>query len=131
MAFLDYQPLEGSITSLIQELHRHEGGYVHGDLRDTNFFVRDDGKHFVLLDFDWAGPVHKTHYPMHVNRQDIRRPECAGDWKEIVPQHDLDMLTYLFHPELGDLEEKTQERPAAKRPCMSSSISSESSMDVF
>jgi hypothetical protein len=29
------------------------------------------------------------------------------------------------------LEEKTQERPAAKRPCMSSSISSESSMDVF
>ncbi|KAG1895096.1 uncharacterized protein F5891DRAFT_984546 [Suillus fuscotomentosus] len=72
ISVLDRQPLKETITSLIRELHNHNDGYVHGDLRDTNFLVQDD-KHFMLLDFDWAGPIQKTHYPMYVNQKDIRR----------------------------------------------------------
>ncbi|KAG2100178.1 uncharacterized protein F5147DRAFT_813356 [Suillus discolor] len=101
-------PLKDAITSLIRELHDHNDGYVHGDLRDTNFVVRDD-KHFMLLDFDWAGPIWKTHYPMYVNQKDIRRPDGASDGQKIVAEHDLDMLNYLFHPEQDDSRE-----PAAK-----------------
>jgi hypothetical protein len=63
----------------------------------------------MLLDFDWAGPIQKTHYPMYVNREDIRRPDGAWDGQKIVAEHDLDMLSYLFHPE-QDVRE-----PAAKR----------------
>ncbi|KAG1841079.1 hypothetical protein C8R48DRAFT_556815, partial [Suillus tomentosus] len=69
----------------------HNDGYVHGNLRDTNFVVRDD-KHFMLLNFDWAGPIQKTHYPMYVNRKDIQRPDSVWDGQKIVAEHDLDML---------------------------------------
>ncbi|OAX42202.1 hypothetical protein K503DRAFT_653645, partial [Rhizopogon vinicolor AM-OR11-026] len=69
----------------------HEYGYVHGDLRDINLFTREDKKHFMLLDFDWAGPIGSTRYPMHVNWQQVRRPEGA-DWELISKAHDLEML---------------------------------------
>jgi hypothetical protein len=94
MDYQDRRPLEGPITSFIHELH--EGGYVHGDLRDTNLFAGLDGK-FMLLDFDWAGPITKTFYPMHVNRYDVNRPDGANDGMEITVDHDLDMLTPIFH----------------------------------
>ncbi|KAG1795761.1 uncharacterized protein HD556DRAFT_1535720 [Suillus plorans] len=104
-------PLEEVITSLIRELHDYNDGYVHGDLRDTNFVVGDN-KHFMLLDFDWAGPIHKTHYFMHVNRKDIRRPDGVSDGEKIVAEHDLDILNYLFHPEQDGQDRR---EPAAKR----------------
>lgn len=106
----DRQPLKEAITSLIRELHN--AGYVHGDLRDANFVVGDN-KHFMLLDFDWAGLMQTTYYPMYVNRQDIRRPDGASDGEKIVAEHDLDMLNYMFHPEQDGRE------PAAKRRRMS------------
>ncbi|KAG2357039.1 hypothetical protein BDR07DRAFT_1363618 [Suillus spraguei] len=106
IAVLDRQPLKEAITSLIEGLH--EAGYVHGDLCDTNFVVGDH-KQFMLLDFDWAGPIQNTYYPMLVNRRDIRRPDGALDGQKIVPQHDLDMLDYLFNSEQNGQE------PAAKR----------------
>jgi RIO-like serine/threonine protein kinase len=65
VAYQDRLPLEKPITSFIHNLH--EGGYVHGDIRDINLFVGLDGK-FMLLDFDWAGPITMTFYPIHVNR---------------------------------------------------------------
>jgi hypothetical protein len=102
--------LEGVITSFIRELHNY--GYVHGDLRDANFFVRDD--HFMLLDFDWSGPIDQTYYPARVNYWEVRRPDGARDGKKILVEHDLSMLKYLFHPE-QTLEEITKEEPAAKR----------------
>jgi RIO-like serine/threonine protein kinase len=91
------QPLKEAITSFIQELHSYNDGYVHGNLRDTNFVVKDN-KHFVLLDFDWARPIQKTSDPMHVNGTDIRRPDGAWDGEKIAVEHDLEMLNYLFHP---------------------------------
>ncbi|KAG1796018.1 uncharacterized protein HD556DRAFT_1471426, partial [Suillus plorans] len=81
MAVMDRQPLKEAITSLIQELHKD--GYVHGDLRDANFVVRNN-QDFMLLDFDWAGLKQETHYPMHVNRKDIRRPDDAWDGQKIT-----------------------------------------------
>ncbi|KAG1723465.1 uncharacterized protein EDB91DRAFT_1255616 [Suillus paluster] len=69
MAVLDRQPLKEAISSLIKKLHAD--GYVHGDLRDMNFVVRDNNKDFMLLDFNWAGLTEKAHYPMYVNRKDI------------------------------------------------------------
>ncbi|KAG2064387.1 hypothetical protein BDR04DRAFT_1035400 [Suillus decipiens] len=106
IAISDRQPLKEAITSLIQGLHKH--GYVHGDLRDTNFVVGEN-KSFMLLDFDWAGPIQEIYYPILVNRRDVRRPVGALDGEKIVPQHDLDMLGYIFGSEQDDRE------PAAKR----------------
>lgn len=79
-------------SPLFHELHNHDGGHVHGDLRETSFFVRDEK--FLLLSFDWAGPVGKSYYPIHAYRQSkgICRPDGARGGMEIVPQHDLDIL---------------------------------------
>ncbi|KAG1779904.1 hypothetical protein EV702DRAFT_965107, partial [Suillus placidus] len=108
MAVLDRQPLKEAITSLIEELHNYNGGYVHGDLRDTNFFVGDN-KGFMLLDFDWAGPIGKARYPAYLNRS-IRRPDGARDGEKIVAKHDLDMLRYIFHTEEDDRETAAKRR---------------------
>jgi hypothetical protein len=108
-AVLDRLPLKEAITSLIEELHNYNGGYVHGDLRDTNLFVGDN-QDFMLLDFDWAGPIEKARYPIHVNRNDIRRPDGALDGEKIVAKHDLDMLKDLFHIEEDSRETATKRR---------------------
>ncbi|KAG2055286.1 hypothetical protein BDR06DRAFT_934328 [Suillus hirtellus] len=96
MAVVDRQPLKEAITSLIQQLH--DEGYVHGDLRDANFVVKDN-KDFMLLDFDWAGPKQETNYPIRVNRTDIRRPDDARDGQKITTEHDLEMLNLIFDPD--------------------------------
>jgi len=97
---LDLKPLEEAVTALIDDLHNE--GYVHGDLRDVNLFVRHDAqdktKDFMLIDFDWAGEVHKTCYPRLVNREMVRRPSGTQDGMAILKDHDLEMLHFLFHP---------------------------------
>ncbi|KAG1748849.1 uncharacterized protein EDB91DRAFT_1334340 [Suillus paluster] len=121
MAVSDRQPLKEAITSLIKKLHAV--GYVHGDLRDMNFAVRDNNKDFMLLDFNWAGLTEKARYPMYVNRKDIRRPDGASDGEKIMAEHDLDMLKYLFHTQEDDRE------MAAKRRRISTG--EESAMDIL
>ncbi|KAG1795979.1 uncharacterized protein HD556DRAFT_1526449 [Suillus plorans] len=96
IAVVDRQPLKETITSHIQELHN--AGYVHGDVRDANFVVKDN-KDFMLLDFDWAGPKQETQYPIRVNRTDIRRPDGARDGEKISTEHDLEMLHLVFDPD--------------------------------
>jgi hypothetical protein len=63
----------------------------------------------MLLDFDWAGPIQETYYPMYVHRKNIPCPDGARDGKKISAKHALDMLNYLFHSEQDGRE------PAAKR----------------
>ncbi|KAH7904758.1 hypothetical protein BJ138DRAFT_1018649 [Hygrophoropsis aurantiaca] len=109
----DIQPLEQAVTGFIHELHAE--GYVHGDLRDANLFVRDIGEEatstdFVLLDFDWAGQAGQVHYPMHVNRREIHRPDDARDGKEILKEHDFQMVNFLFHPFLRHTDTKAVSR---------------------
>ena len=105
----DRQPLKKAITSLIKALHNYNGGYVHGDLRDTNLFVGDN-KSFMLLDFDWAGPIETARYPMNVNLEGIQRPVGARDGEKILVQHDLDMLKYIFSIEEDSWERATKRR---------------------
>ena len=97
---LELKQLEEAVTALIGDLHNE--GYVHGDLRDVNLLVRHDAqdrtKGFMLIDFDWAGEVHKTRYPRLVDRELVRRPSGAQDGMEILKDHDLEMLHFLFHP---------------------------------
>jgi hypothetical protein len=64
----------------------------------------------MVVDFDWAGPIGQTYYPMYLNRCDIERPDGAHDGMVIETQHDMDMLSYIFDAE-----------PAAKRPRLSPS----------
>ncbi|OJA12022.1 hypothetical protein AZE42_02058 [Rhizopogon vesiculosus] len=112
------QSLQEPVISLIQQLHEY--GYVHGDLRDTNFFfMRDDKRGFMLIDFDWAGPIGSTRYPMYVNWQLIDRPKGARGWEMIKTKHNLEMLSYMFcHKHWQDDWEATspsQRGRAAKR----------------
>ncbi|KAL4062723.1 hypothetical protein V8B97DRAFT_2026677 [Scleroderma yunnanense] len=90
----DLKVLEEAVTAFIGDFHNE--GYVHGDLRDVNLVVKDDGQ-FMLLDFDWAGKLHETYYPSNVNREGAHRPSGARDGMEILQDHDLEMLRFLFH----------------------------------
>jgi len=74
----------------------------------------------MLLDFDWAGPIGSTRYPMHVNWQQVRRPEGARDWELISKAHDLEMLNYMFPHKQHGREASTHGGPAAKRCRISS-----------
>lgn len=96
----DLISLENAVTTLITGLH-HEG-YVHGDLRDANLFIRDGGQDkaedFMLLDFDWAGKLGETYYPAGINTEAVHRPSGITDGMVILKEHDMQMLRYLFHP---------------------------------
>ncbi|KIK92208.1 hypothetical protein PAXRUDRAFT_13348 [Paxillus rubicundulus Ve08.2h10] len=80
----DYVPLSRSslsasaFTDIRKKLKDlHNGGFVHGDIRDTNILVNNNGK-FMIVDFDWAGKINEARYPPYVNREDIWRPDETG-----------------------------------------------------
>ncbi|PVF96566.1 hypothetical protein CPB86DRAFT_708723 [Serendipita vermifera] len=79
----------------------HQGGYVHGDIRDVNIMVRcdwnavDSSSGIKLLDFDWAGLDGQAQYPANVNHEGIRRPQEAIDGQHITKDHDITMVGYL------------------------------------
>lgn len=90
------EPLRKAIEILVKDLH--DKNYVHGDLRDKNFFIKNDAKSgtdFMLLDFDWSGESGVVRYPMCVNQQ-VRRPMGAKDGEKILPEHDREMVGYMF-----------------------------------
>lgn len=85
------EQLEAKLTSL------HQAGYVHGDVRDTNVMVREDGQGFMLVDFDWSGEIGTVTYPMNIIRgPQLQRPDGAADGQLITPDHDISMLGYMF-----------------------------------
>ncbi|KAG1792983.1 uncharacterized protein HD556DRAFT_1527757 [Suillus plorans] len=58
-------PHHDALATELQSLHR--GGYVHGDVRDTNIMVKKDcSPGFMLVDFDWSGAIGEARYPMNV-----------------------------------------------------------------
>ncbi|KIK74259.1 hypothetical protein PAXRUDRAFT_791416, partial [Paxillus rubicundulus Ve08.2h10] len=94
----DYVPLSRSslsasaFTDIRKKLKDlHNGGFVHGDIRDTNILVNNNGK-FMIVDFDWAGKINEARYPPYVNREDIWRPDGAIDGQIILTEHDDAML---------------------------------------
>ncbi|PVG03683.1 hypothetical protein CPB86DRAFT_380744 [Serendipita vermifera] len=80
----------------------HDGGFVHGDIRDVNIMVKSNwnqnekSKNVKLIDFDWAGEEGSTLYPPNVNFMDIQRPKDARDGLPITRYHDLYMVEHLF-----------------------------------
>jgi hypothetical protein len=77
-----------------QSVHRlHMLGFVHGDLRDTNVFVREKKKEgqwdCQLIDYDWAGRKEEVRYPTGVYSSNVVwRPERYMDGQVITYEHD-------------------------------------------
>lgn len=84
--------LFGQMADRLVRLHQ-----AHGDVRDVNIMVMQDGSGFMLLDFDWAGKIGEAKYPMNVYAgPDLWRPEGACDGELIKAEHDLQMMNALF-----------------------------------
>jgi len=113
MEYLDPQtyrvlgPEDGSNPGLKAEISRvvkvlHDGGFVHGDIRDVNMMTRhqwrteEEAQNVFLLDFDWAGPEGVTKYPPNLNLQTVKRHEGAKDGALITQEHDLAMVRCIF-----------------------------------
>ncbi|RPD55559.1 hypothetical protein L226DRAFT_614727 [Lentinus tigrinus ALCF2SS1-7] len=78
----------------------HDGGFVHGDLRDVNVLLRNDDApadcpDILLIDWDWAGVAGKVVYPRGINTQ-LRRPDGALAAEEIKAEHDVWMVNNLL-----------------------------------
>jgi RIO1 family len=84
--------LKERIHAAISELHQAQ--MVHGDVREMNVMVKDNGVEFMLVDYDWAGSHGCVRYPRHVNR--LGRPEDVEDGRLILTQHDELMLAMMF-----------------------------------
>ena len=74
----------------------HKEGFVHGDLRAANIFVKklNDGEWDVqLIDFDWAGREGEVRYPMNVGSfATIWRPRLMMDGEMITLEDDIAMV---------------------------------------
>jgi hypothetical protein len=75
----------------------HACNLVHGDLRDTNIFVKkDDTTKFMIIDFDWSGVDEVVRYPPFVNYIKIKRPNDARDGLPVKAAHDHEMLDVII-----------------------------------
>ena len=94
----EYVHLYDIIGEKLKQLH--QGGLVHGDVRDANIMVSQipADKTFFLLDFDWGGKIDEhVRYPMNVfHSKDLWRPKNAVDGKPILAEHDIQMLAHMF-----------------------------------
>ena len=78
----------------------HDGGFVHGDVRDINVLVRNDDvpasrPDILIVDWDWAGHAGQVVYPRGINTQ-VSRPEAALAHEEIKAEHDVWMVEHLL-----------------------------------
>ena len=99
LSMAEQHKVKCKVQSIVQTLH--EGGFVHGDIRDTNILIdraslasKDTKVH--LIDFDWAGCAGEAKYPMEMNCQTVRRPAGVKGGEIITQQHDIEMISYLF-----------------------------------
>ncbi|KAJ4469916.1 hypothetical protein C8J55DRAFT_479460 [Lentinula edodes] len=82
-------PCKDAITECVSKFHTM--GFVHGDLRDTNVFVRrkQDGWECQLIDYDWAGREGEVVYPIGVySTHSVWRPELHLDGQLITSEHE-------------------------------------------
>ncbi len=71
----------------------HQAGFVHGDLRSNNIFVLADSVR--VIDFEWAGVMEQSTYPLFMNHIDVTWPDGAKDGQPIKQEHDLWWLKLL------------------------------------
>ncbi|KAF8512203.1 hypothetical protein JB92DRAFT_2535851, partial [Gautieria morchelliformis] len=88
----DRSKFETEIRRCVHQLH--DAGFVHGDIRSTNFMVpKGKGTNkIMLIDFDWTGEIGEVRYPHNVNCVGVRRPRDAYDGALITTDHDLEMI---------------------------------------
>lgn len=87
--------LRQMITDLVTSFHAQK--FVHGDIRDTNFLVRMDGKlEMKLIDFDWGGKEGEVCYPVLINNRTVHRPPDVVGGQLIMREHDLLMVEDIF-----------------------------------
>lgn len=89
----EFDTLDKSCQEVITETLRrfHDLGFVHGDLRDTNVFVRlyQDQWESQIIDYDWAGKEGDVVYPIGVYINDfVWRPKRYMDGDKITSEHD-------------------------------------------
>ena len=83
-----FGPGDGSNPGLIAEIRRvvavlHDGGFVHGDIRDVNMMTRHqwraEEKSQTSFYSTLTGPKVPRKYPPHLNTQTVKRHEGAKD----------------------------------------------------
>ncbi|KAF8523805.1 hypothetical protein JB92DRAFT_2882804 [Gautieria morchelliformis] len=92
----DRSTFKTEIRRCVRQLH--DAGFVHGDIRATNFMVpkgKEETK-IMLIDFDWAGKMGEVRYPHNVNVVGVRRSPGAYDGELITTGHDLAMIEFLW-----------------------------------
>lgn len=92
------EKLQREVEKMTRSLH--EGGFVHGDIRDLNLTVDPDSLSsdevkVHLVDFDWAGRIGEATYRIGLNCESVRRPAGVGDGKLITEEHGIEMVSYL------------------------------------
>lgn len=65
----------------------HDKNLCHGDFRDQNVLVRENGK-VCVLDYEWAGQVGQVRYPGFMNHAHITWPDGVFDGEIITKAHD-------------------------------------------
>ena len=70
--------------------HFHSQGFVHGDLRDANILIGNDGT-VKLVDFDWGGEVDQVSYPTPMLNRELLDGRVSEDLK-ITKADDLRVL---------------------------------------
>ncbi|KAG6881572.1 hypothetical protein C0992_000768 [Termitomyces sp. T32_za158] len=90
--------IQNKVQCIVRKLH--EGGFVHGDVRDINVLVdpaslKCEDVVVLLIDFDWAGEIGKAKYPVDVNRETVERPGGVRGGELVLVEHDLEMVEYL------------------------------------
>ena len=83
--------LEQRVTDAAQRMHH--AGFVHGDLRDTNILVDNDG--VKIVDWNWSGRPGEIKYPISINLQVPRAAAVRGN-VPIVEVHDMETVRLIF-----------------------------------
>jgi serine/threonine protein kinase len=98
VSFPSVDEVKSKINDIVK--HLHEGNWVHGDLRSSNFLVRMNGDNnlplVMLIDFDWAGKEMVAQYPLDINISSVTRPNGVKGGELIRKEHDDDMLAIMW-----------------------------------
>ncbi|KAI0082815.1 hypothetical protein K474DRAFT_1585190 [Panus rudis PR-1116 ss-1] len=92
---------QAEVKKILRLVTLHNGGFVHGDIRDVNVLVRKEGAPgegpaILVVDWDWAGTMGKAVYPFSMN-PDIKRPPGAATSAPIEAAHDDWMANNLLY----------------------------------
>jgi hypothetical protein len=90
--------VETEVTTVMREMHK--GGFVHGDLRETNIMVKinNDNRNVqvAFIDFDWGGLINEATYPNADLHRDIKRQDPDDIKRRIGREDDEQTVRAMF-----------------------------------